>query len=276
MIESDASGALLVKIIDYGVAKVLASQTDPSEQTQIGFIGTPAFASPEQFGEPGNATVDARSDIYSLGVTLWYLLTGRTPISGKTPEEIQASHHKLPVEQLKAARVPAAIIELLKRMLAPDPAKRPQSARELLEAIHRVYLRFEPRATLRRKRFVIAAAAAALVLALAAIGFVLYKRAHAPAPEERSIAVLPFENLSSDKDNAFFAEGIQDEILTKLSKIAALKVISRTSTASYRPKPQNLREIAQQLGVGQYSRGNGAKSGQHRARQRAAHPRGDG
>src|SRR5437870_69353 len=63
MIESDASGALLVKIIDYGVAKVLASQADPSEQTQIGFIGTPAFASPEQFGEAGSSKVDARSDI---------------------------------------------------------------------------------------------------------------------------------------------------------------------------------------------------------------------
>ena len=106
MIESDASGALLVKIIDYGVAKVLAAQTDPAEQTQIGFIGTPAFASPEQFGEPGHAVVDARSDIYSLGATFWYLLTGHTPVSGKTLEEIRASHNKLPVEQLKAARVP--------------------------------------------------------------------------------------------------------------------------------------------------------------------------
>ena len=83
MIESDPSGALFVKIIDYGVAKVLAAETNPIEQTQIGFIGTPAFASPEQFGEPGNAAVDARSDIYSLGVTLWYLLTGHTPISGQ-------------------------------------------------------------------------------------------------------------------------------------------------------------------------------------------------
>ncbi len=261
IIESDSSGALLVKIIDYGVAKILAAQTDPSEQTQIGFIGTPAFASPEQFGEPGDTAVDARSDIYSLGATLWYLLTGRTPISGKTHDEIRASHDKLPVGQLKAARVPAAIIELLKRMLAPDPAKRPQSANELLEAVHRAYLRFEPRATLRRKRFVIAAAAAALVIALTAIGFVLYQRAHAPAPEERSIAVLPFENLSSDKDNAFFAEGIQDEILTKLSKIGALKVISRTSTASYRPKPQNLRDIAQLLGVAHILEGTVQRAG---------------
>ncbi len=261
MIESDASGAVLVKIIDYGVAKVLAPQTDPNEQTQIGFIGTPAFASPEQFGEPGNAAVDARSDIYSLGVTFWYLLTGRTPISGKTQEEIRASHHKLPVEQLKAARVPAAIIELLKRMLAPDPAKRPQSANALLEAVHRAYLRFEPRATLRRKRVIVGMAIAAVVVALAAVAVFLYKRAHAPAPEERSIAVLPFENLSSDKDNAFFAEGIQDEILTKLSKIGALKVISRTSTAGYRPKPQNLREIAQQLGVAQILEGTVQRAG---------------
>ena len=107
----------------------------------------------------------------------------------------------------------------------------------------------------------IAAAAAALVIALTAIGFVLYKRAHAPAPEKRSIAVLPFENLSSDKDNAFFAEGIQDEILTKLSKIGALKVISRTSTASYRPKPQNLREIAQQLGVAHILEGTVQRAG---------------
>ena len=167
----------------------------------------------------------------------------------------------MPFEQLKAARVPTAIIDLLKRMLAPDPAKRPQSASELLEAVHRAYLRFEPRATLRRKRVIVAAAIAALVIALTAIGFVLYQRAHAPAPEERSIAVLPFENLSSDKDNAFFAEGIQDEILTKLSKIAALKVISRTSTASYRPKPQNLREIAQQLGVAHILEGTVQRSG---------------
>jgi len=261
MIESDSSGALLVKIIDYGVAKVLTSQTDPNDQTQIGFIDTPAFASPEQFGGPGNAAVDARSDIYSLGATLWYLVTGRTPISGKTPEEIRASHDRLPVEQLKSAHVPAAIVELLKRMLARDPAKRPQSASELLEEIHRVYLRFEPRARLRRKRFVIATAAAALVIALTAIGFVLYRRADAPAPEERSIAVLPFENLSSDKDNAFFAEGIQDEILTKLSKIGTLKVISRTSTAGYRPKPQNLREIAQQLGVAQILEGTVQRAG---------------
>ncbi len=250
MIESDASGALLVKIIDYGVAKVLAAQTDPNEQTQIGFIGTPAFASPEQFGEPGNADVDARSDIYSLGVTFWYLLTGHTPVSGKTPEEILASHNKLPIEELKAARVPTAIIELLKRMLAPDPAKRPQSAGELLEAVHRAYLRFEPRATLRRKRFWVGLAAAGLLIAVAAAGYFSYERARALAEEQRSIAVLPFENLSSNGEDAYFTVGMQDEIAGDLAKLGRIKVVGTKSTRSYVPgKGRDFRAIARELGA---------------------------
>ena len=81
----------------------------------------------------------------------------------------------------------------------------------------------------------------------------------------KSIAVLPFENLSSDKENAYFAEGIQDEILTRLSKIAALKVISRTSTQKYKSAPDNLREIGQQLGVANLARRQRAKSWQCRA-----------
>ncbi|HZE13006.1 MAG TPA: serine/threonine-protein kinase, partial [Chthoniobacterales bacterium] len=261
MIESDPSGAVFVKIIDYGVAKVLAAPIDPAEQTQAGFIGTPAFASPEQFSAAGNAAVDTRSDIYSLGVTLWYLLAGHAPFSGQSFDEIRSRRDKLPLEQLKAARVPAAIMELLKQMLAPDRAKRPQSAQELLVAVHRVYLRFEPRAAQRRKRTLLATIAAALVIAVAGAGLFFYKRAQSAAQVERSIAVLPFENLSSDKNNAFFAEGMQDEILTKLSRIAALKVISRTSTSSYRPNPKNLPEIAQQLGVAHILEGTVQRAG---------------
>ena len=94
-------------------------------------------------------------------------------------------------------------------------------------------------------------ASAALTFAIAAfaLGTWLYQRTRAFTPESRSIAVLPFENLSSDKENAYFAEGIQDEILTRLSKIADLRVISRTSTQRYKSTPENLPEIAKQLGV---------------------------
>src|SRR5262249_8999624 len=83
----------------------------------------------------------------------------------------------------------------------------------------------------------------------------------APIPE-KSIAVLPFENLSSDKENAYFADGIQNEILTRLSKIADLKVISRTSTQHYKSAPENLPEIARQLGVAHVLEGSVQKSGE--------------
>ena len=251
MLEADASGALRVKLIDYGVAKVMNPQTQSgAELTQAGFIGTPAFASPEQFAGAGQLPVDTRSDIYSLGVTLWYLFTGRTPFVGRTMEEIRKRQMSdLPLEHLKGIRLPGQVIGLLKSMLAPDPEDRPQSARELLSAVQRCYERFNPEARSRRRKAMLASAALTFAIAAFALGTWLYQRARAFTPEERSIAVLPFENLSSDKENAYFAEGIQDEILTRLSKIADLKVISRTSTQRYKSTPENLPEIAKQLGV---------------------------
>ena len=90
----------------------------------------------------------------------------------------------------------------------------------------------------------------------------------------KSIAVLPFENLSRDPDNAYFAEGIQDEILTRLSKIADLKVISRTSTRQYKSAPANLPEIAKQLGVASHRGRKRAKERRCRARKRAVNQSG--
>ncbi|MGZ5003180.1 MAG: serine/threonine-protein kinase, partial [Chthoniobacterales bacterium] len=115
---------LLVKVIDFGVAKALVEKPDAMGLTHGGFVGTPAFASPEQFTD---APVDVRSDIYSLGATLWYLLTGHRPFDGATIEQIRASQHSqaLPIKQLKAARVPSRLISLLVSMLAPEPTARP-------------------------------------------------------------------------------------------------------------------------------------------------------
>ncbi len=262
MLESDASEALRVKLIDYGVAKVMGAQAEPgAEQTQAGFIGTPAFASPEQFAGAGQLPIDTRSDIYSLGVTLWYLLCGRTPFVGRTMEEIRARQtNELPLGQLRSLHLPGQVITLLKSMLAPDAKDRPQAARELLSAVHHCYTRFNPEARSRRRRVVLAGAALTLAIAALALEAWLYQRTPSFTPMERSIAVLPFENLSSDKENAYFVEGIQDEILTRLSKIADLKVISRTSTQHYKSAPENLPEIAKQLGVAHILEGSVQKS----------------
>src|SRR5215510_6727385 len=99
---------IVVEVIHFGVAKALGEKPDVMGLTHGGFVGTPAFASPEQFTD---APVDVRSDIYSLGATLWYLLTGHRPFKGATIEEIRASQHSraLPMEQLKAARVPSRL-----------------------------------------------------------------------------------------------------------------------------------------------------------------------
>src|SRR5204862_246699 len=196
MLESDASEALTVKVIDYGVAKVMGPQAEPgAEQTQAGFIGTPAFASPEQFAGNGQLPIDTRSDIYSLGVTLWYLLTGRTPFVGRTMEEIRARQTgELPLEQLRGLHLPGQVVSLLKSMLARDPKDRPQTARELLSAVHGCYERFNPQARSRRKRFALAGAALALAIVAVALGAWLYQHTRPFTPMERSIAVLPFGN----------------------------------------------------------------------------------
>ena len=249
---------LLVKIIDFGLAKAIHTQIDPKSLTHDRFVGTPAFASPEQFE---HSALDVRSDIYSLGETLWFALTGKTPFAGHSVEEIHRAQKSnvIPIEQLKAAHVPSRLRSLLQSMLALEPASRP-GTHELSARLQRC----SPEALSKRRMRVTLVAAALLVLAMSAL-FVfqplrIQNAPLNPAPE-KSIAVLPFENRSEDKANAYFAEGIQDEILTRLSKIADLKVISRTSTQHYKSAPENLPEIARQLGVAHIVEGSVQKSG---------------
>src|SRR6476620_5476997 len=252
MLESDPSGASIVKVIDYGIAKILDPQAErDAEQTQTGFIGTPAFASPEQFAPSEQTKIDTRSDIYSLGVTFWYLLSGRVPFVGRTLNDIRLRQaDELPLEQLKNTHVPARVIALLQSMLAVDPAKRPQTARELLSAIHRCYTKFSTEARARRKRSIIVATAAILALGTVAFGTWLHQRMQSSAEIERSIAVLPFENLNANGEDTYFTVGMQDEITGDLAKLAGMKVIGSQSTRSYLPgKERNLHAIGRDLGV---------------------------
>ncbi|PYL37559.1 MAG: hypothetical protein DMF36_09455 [Verrucomicrobia bacterium] len=242
----------VVKVIDFGVAKALVEKPDAMGLTHGGFVGTPAFASPEQFTD---AQVEVRSDIYSLGATLWYVLTGHRPFEGATIEQIRASQRSraLPIEQLKAAHVPSRLISLLVSMLAPEPGARP-GVRALTLQLQDCRAQILDRWKAARRL-----ALAAGLIGMAAAAFALFARWHnramsqntAPANiSEKSIAVLPFDNLSDDQANAYFAVGIQDEILTSLARVADLKVISRTSVMQYTTGAgRNLREIGKQLGV---------------------------
>jgi len=446
---------LEVKVIDFGLAKAIADGGSDTDLTHGEFVGTPNFASPEQF-ESG--PVDVRSDIYSLGATLWFALTGKTPFAGRNIEEIHRAQESdaLPIEQLKAARVPSRLRSLLKSMLAFEPASRPgihdlaaqlrrcsaqaeiemaaEGTKEIqFEVAHVLFIdivgysklslneqhaavdeltqivrsteQFQKadaadrlikipsgdgmalvfytnseapvrcaveisRALKGHQRLQIRmgihsgpvrgvidvagrtnltgaglnlaqrvmecgdaghillskhvaedlsefeewrpllhdlgtcevkhgvqvavvnfwsddvgnrqlpqkfqafrkhrtrvrwaeVAGALLLLAGIAAAFVLVSKKSVRSTSivpEKSIAVLPFENLSHDQENAYLADGIQEEILTRLAKISELKVISRTSASKFRSSPDNLREIADKLGVANILEGSVQKS----------------
>ena len=265
--DMDTADGLTVKVIDFGLAKVAVGARGASDQSTLrGFSGTPGFASPEQLASGGGAS-DARSDIYSLGATLWYLLSGKTPFAGRTPSELREEQlHRLPVEQLTAVRVPGPLVALIRSMLAADPAKRPQSAKELLVELRQC--REAIQATSRRRRLFQLAALVSLILSGLGLASYFWYGQHfqergsstAFTAPEKSIAVLPFENLSNHNEDAVFADGVQDDILTKLAKVRDLKVISRTSVMQYRGK-RSMREIGAALGVSHVLQGSVRKSG---------------
>ncbi len=251
------SGIPVVKIIDFGLAKAFHAATDPKSLTHDRFVGTPAFASPEQFE---HAALDVRSDIYSLGETLWFALTGKPPFAGRTLSEIHRAQesNRLPVEQLKGAHIPHRLKSLLESMLAFEPASRP-GTHELAAQLQRCSPEVR---SVRRTRFALVASAL-LVLAMSALFvFQPLRIQNASLNPDKSIAVLPFENLSPDPDNAYFADGVQDEILTNLARIADLKVIGRTSVIQYKSGlARDLRKIGYELGVANVLEGSVQRSG---------------
>src|SRR6266850_7415067 len=183
------SGIPVIKIIDFGLAKAFHTTTDPKSLTHDRFVGTPAFASPEQFE---HSTLDVRSDIYSLGETLWFALTGKPPFAGHTVSEIHSAQKSdvLPTEQLKAAHVPHRLRSLLGLMLAFEPASRP-GTHELAARLQRS----SPEVRSVRRTRAALALAAAVVFGVSTLFLAYRSRVENSAlnpASEKSIAVLPF------------------------------------------------------------------------------------
>ena len=255
-----------VKVIDFGLAKAITDAGGDMDLTHGEFVGTPSFASPEQFG---NGPVDARSDVYSLGATLWFALTGLAPHFGKTMEEIRdrKTHTDLPVAQLIARKVPEPLVKLLRSTLASEPGERPASARELMEALESCRRKLTPgiphqKSALRSEAFYVV-----IVAALLSAGLFLLGRYSAPNEQKasalptKSIAVLPFVNMSSDQENVYFADGLTEEILSRLAEVRDLKVPGRTSSFAFKSQNRDLREVGSALGVANVLEGSVRKSG---------------
>ncbi|MGE5208171.1 MAG: protein kinase domain-containing protein [Alphaproteobacteria bacterium] len=281
------------KLVDFGIAKILkpASGAETLLTTADLRPMTPQYASPEQVrGE----TLTAATDIYSLGVVLYELLTAQLPyhLVSRSPHDVaRAITEQEPTRpstavakgdgnskfEIRNSRILRGDLDnIVLKALRKEPGGRYQSVEELSEDIRRhlegrpIIARPIPASTRvwrwSRRNPVLATAASACLLLALAVAWLLREQflmPRTPAPA-KSIAVLPFENLSRDPDNAFFTNGVQDEILTALARIADLKVISRTSVAEYKSGiARDMGEIGQQLGVAHVLEGSVQRSDNH-------------
>jgi TolB-like protein len=226
------------------------------------FVGTPRYASPEQFS---GGKIDIRSDLYAVGITLWHMLTKATPFNG-TPTQVGAQHLQSPLPIQELRHLPHPIVSLLAHLLEKSPEDRPQTPEELLVMLNAtrrtiggqmgamapVPMRFQRRWPSFSRRKMIYLAGAVIVLVAGAVLFNRFFPAH-PVLDRKSVAVLPFDNLGDDSQNAYLSDGITAEVIFQLSRIADLRVISRDSVLRYKAVPasnrKSMREIANELEV---------------------------
>src|SRR5438552_3763741 len=264
-------------LTDFGLARLVETESTVTRTLEV--LGTPSYMAPEQ-AVGNNAQVTSATDVYGLGAVFYQLLTGHPPFAGGTTyETIRLLLDTEPRQpRILNPKIDRDLSTICLKCLEKDPRRRYSSALALSEDLER-WLKHEPirarrsgvftrgKKWLRRNPSIAVMAAMLLVLAVP-LGMMIWKTesersaASNPAPPEKSIAVLPLSNLSKEQDTAFFADGMQDEIVTNLAKVADLKVISRTSVMPYKSGiARNLRQIGQQLGVAHLVEGSVQRSG---------------
>jgi serine/threonine-protein kinase len=227
-------------VTDFGIAKALQQARTavpdvpalPADGlTQVGMpLGTPAYMAPEQAA--GDPATDHRADLYAWGVVAYELLAGRHPFAGKTsPQAMMVAHFAETPAPLPTA-IPHPLATLVARCLAKDPVHRPADAAEMLRAVDAV------------------APTPAAPPDVGRAGPAPTIGASTPrVAEDRSLVVLPFANLSPDPENAYFSDGLTEELIADLGRLRALRVISRTSAMAYRGTERAVRDVATELGV---------------------------
>jgi eukaryotic-like serine/threonine-protein kinase len=262
-----------LKILDFGLAKrvdpvdrVMTTQS-ASQRDEAG--GTLPYMAPEQLKDE---KVDRRADVWAAGVVLYEMATGRRPFHGTTSTALadEILHAPAPSPQLSQPKLSARLAELILKCLEKDAENRYQSAKELQVDLRRLGTSSATASVPAKRRqvptrTVILAAAVVVVAMIVTTAAYLYfarkKDAAAAAPRINSLAVLPLANLSGEAAQDYFADGMTEALITDLSKIKALKVISRTSVMRYKGTNKALPEIARELGVDGVIEGSVLRSG---------------
>src|SRR5438270_4021666 len=258
-------------LTDFGLARLVESESTVTRTLEV--MGTPSYMAPEQ-AVGDNAATSSATDVYGIGAVLYQLLTGHPPFAGGTTyETIKLLLDTEPRQpRLWSRKIDRDLSTICLKCLEKDPKRRYSTARALAEDLEH-WLKHEPiqaRRTgilARGKKWVRrnptgAVLAASLVALAVATGRNIWKSEWIRHPVTTGIAVLPFENLSDQKESGPFVDGVQDDLLTKLARIADLKVISRTSVMDYRGK-RNLRQIGNDLRVSHVLEGSVRRAGTH-------------
>src|SRR5438105_6270963 len=246
-------------VADFGIARAIVA-AGAEQLTDTGLaVGTPGYMSPEQ--ATGAEHLDGRSDVYSLGCMLYEMLAGHPPFLGTTAQEILARHSLDAVPPLRTIRpeLPEAVELAVRKALAKSPADRWRTPAALSEALAQAVA--PPSLPRRAARSIGLVAVGASLLAA---GYALLSRRPVAAPSgeaAHSIAVLPFVNIGADPANEPFSDGMSEELITALAKIAELRVTARTSAFSFKGKAVDVREIGSKLNVNYVLAGSVRRAG---------------
>jgi serine/threonine protein kinase/cytochrome c-type biogenesis protein CcmH/NrfG len=265
-----------VKVLDFGIAKLAEQQvplTTPRDEalslveTNLGSIlGTVRYMSPEQ---ACGAHVDKTTDIWSLGVVLYEMVTGHAPFTGDTPKEVMSSILEKEPPPLTSynKQTPAELQQIISKALRKDRTERYQSAGEMLQELKSLRHELELKAVPSWLRWMRSPIALLVVLVVSALAVTLpFYRQRNPVislPPDKSIAVLPFIDLSPVKDQEYFCDGMSEEILEALAKVDSLRVVARTSSFSFKGKSVNAREVGEKLNVANVLEGSLRREGNH-------------
>jgi eukaryotic-like serine/threonine-protein kinase len=275
----------IVKVLDFGLAK-LSARVDPElkvdpdtatkvlVQTEPGVvIGTVAYMSPEQ---ARGKDVDARTDVFSLGVVIYEMLSGRVPFNGETRSDVIAAILKTEPSPLAddSRQVPRELERIVRKCLQKNRGRRYSSARELQIDLKNLQRELEvgtaaptPQSQTTQRSLVVSRRSLAIlipvILVVTSLGYLwLFRGAPQISPEIKSLAVLPLENLSGDPGQEYFADGMTEALISNLAQIRALdRVISRTSVMRYKGSGKSLPEIASELRVDAVIEGTVRRSG---------------